>query len=216
MPVTGVTNTTGPVIGAPERDYSEMTDLDFMTLLVAQIQNQDPMSPMDNSEFTAQMTQFTMLDDLASLNDKMDDNIMVGQSINNTAMLALVGKDVTVEGDSAWIEDGAASENMVATSGPGTATVKVLDETGNVVATYTKSVGTGLSDISWDGTLDDGSQAPDGSYTLDVSVENGGTPLDFTTLMTGHVQSLRYENNAGVVTVDGQEYYVSDIYKVSE
>lgn len=215
MPVTSVTNSTGPVIGQPGRDYSEITDIDFMTLLVAQIQNQDPLSPMDNAEFTGQLTQFSMLDDLSALNGKMDDNILVGQSINNTAMLALVGKDVTVAGKAAWVENGAASVSMINSDDSGTATVDVKDESGNVVATYTKAVSAGLSDISWDGKLNDGSAASDGRYTLDVSVDNEGTSVGFTTLMTGHVESLRYENGAGVVMVDDQEFYVSDIYKVS-
>ena len=52
-------------MGAPARDYSEINQIDFMNLLVAQIQNQDPLSPMDNAEFTGQITQFTMLDELA-------------------------------------------------------------------------------------------------------------------------------------------------------
>ncbi len=215
MPVTGVTSGTGPVLGQPERDYSEISDLDFMTLLVAQIQNQDPMDPMDNAEFTSQLTQFSMLDDLESMNSKFDDSIMVGQSINNTAMLGLVGKDVTVSGNTAWMEDGVATESMVSSDGPGLATVEVKDENGTVVATYTRDVGKGLADITWDGKLSSGEDAPEGRYSLDVSVENAGESVGFTTLMTGHVESLRYENNAGVVTVDGMEYYVSDIYKVS-
>ncbi|NCQ35190.1 hypothetical protein GW813_09000 [bacterium] len=215
MPVTSVTNSTGPVLGQPARDYSEITDIDFMTLLVAQIQNQDPMSPMDNAEFTGQLTQFSMLDDLSALNGKMDDNILVGQSINNTAMLALVGKDVTVAGKAAWVENGEPSVSMINSDDAGTATVEVKDESGNVVATYTKDVTAGLSDISWNGTLADGSTASDGRYTLNVSVENDGAAVGFTTLMTGHVESLRYENGAGVVMVDDQEFYVSDIYKVS-
>ncbi len=215
MALTGVTNATGPIIGQPERDYSEISKIDFMTLLVAQIQNQDPMSPMDNAEFTTQLTQFSMLDDLESMNGKLDDSIMVGQSINNTAMLALVGKDVTVAGNAAWVEEGATSQSMVASDGPGVATVQVKDETGTVVASYTRDVGTGLADVSWDGKLENGDDAADGRYTLEVSVENEGTAVGSTTLMTGHVESLRYENNAGVVTVDGEEFYVSDIYKIS-
>ncbi len=215
MPVTGVNNATGPVIGQPERDYSEISDIDFMTLLVAQIQNQDPMSPMDNAEFTGQLTQFSMLDDMDAMNSKLDDNILVGQSINNTAMLSLVGKDVTVAGDAAWVDADGVSQSMVASDGPGTATVEVKDETGTVVATYTTQVAAGLSDISWDGKLENGDAAPEGRYTLDVSIEEDGAPVGFTTLMTGAVESLRYENNAGVVTVDGQDYYVSDIYQIS-
>ena len=213
--VSGITDATGSVIGAAERDYSEISKLDFMTLLVAQIQNQDPMSPMDNSEFTAQMTQFTMLEELESLNSKMDDNILMSQSLNNTAMLGLVGRDVTVEGNYVTVDDGDASKNIVSCEGPGTAQVNVLDSSGNVVATYSKAVSTGANDISWDGTDDDGEPLPDGSYSLEVSVTNGDIDVSYGVLSTGAVESLRYEDGVAVVTVNGQEYYVSEIYEVS-
>ncbi len=215
MPVQGITDGYGPVVGEASRDYSEVSKIDFMTLLVAQIQNQDPMSPMDNSEFTSQITQFTMLEEMESLNSKMDDSILVGQSINNTNMLALVGHDVTVAGDQTWVSDGEVSENVILTEAPGTATVEVSDSDGNVVATYEKGISTGMSDVTWDGLLEDGSEAPDGDYTLSVSVINGEADIPFTTLMTGAVDGLRYDNNVAIVTVGGSEYYVSEIYKVS-
>ena len=215
MTVQGVTDGYGPVIGQPEQDYAEISKIDFMTLLVAQIQNQDPMSPMDNAQFTSQLTEFTMLQEMETMNVNLEDSIMVGQSINNTGMLALVGQDVTVAGDKAWVAGGVASESMVTTLAPGTATVEVTDETGNVVATYTADVHAGMSDVSWDGKLNDGSEAPDGEYSISVSVMNGETEVPCTTLMTGRVEGLRYENNVGVVLVDGVEYYVSEIYKVS-
>lgn len=215
MAIEGITDGYGTVIGQAERDYSEISKIDFMTLLVAQIKNQDPMSPMDNAEFTSQLTQFTMLEEMETMNTSLENDILVGQSINNTGMLALVGKDVTVEGSKAWVSGGQVSENLVVPTGPGTATVEVKDSSGAIVATYTKDVDTGLADISWDGKLNDGSQAPEGEYTLSVQVANDGETVPFTTLMTGRVEGLRYENNVGVVIVDGQEYYVSEIYKVS-
>lgn len=215
MPVEGVTDGYGPVVGEASRDYSEVSKLDFMTLLVAQIQNQDPMSPMDNSEFTSQITQFTMLEEMENLNTKMDENIMVGQSINNTSMLALVGHEVTVAGNETTVTGGQASESVITTEAPGTATIEVLDENGNVVATYPKNISTGMSDVTWDGLLDDGTVAPDGDYTLNITVQNGEAEIPFTTLMTGAVEGLRYENGVAVVTVGGSEFYVSEIYKVS-
>lgn len=215
MPVAGITDGYGSVVGAASRDYSEINKLDFMTLLVAQIQNQDPMSPMDNTEFTSQITQFTMLEEMETMNVNLEDNVLVGQSINNTAMLALVGKNVTVAGNQAVVADGQVSENVVVTDLPGTATIEVTDDNGHVVASYSRSVGTGLSDVSWDGLLENGDEAPDGNYTISVSVANAGTEVPFTTLMTGPVAGLRYENNVAVVSVGGQEFYVSEIYKVS-
>ena len=218
MPITqGVTDGYGPVHGAPARNYSEVNDLDFMNLLVAQIQNQDPLSPMDNSEFTSQISQFTMLDKLEGMNALLEENLYVGQSINNTGMLALVGRDVTVEGNAVSLSGGVASETMIATALPGVATIEVTDSSGHVVRTYTEDVDPGLTGATWDGKMDDGEVAPDGDYTVTVTVmnKNGENEVPFTTLMTGPVEGMRYENNVAIVLLGGREFYVTDIYKVS-
>jgi flagellar basal-body rod modification protein FlgD len=215
MPVSGITDGYGPVLGQPARDYTAVDKMDFMTLLVAQIKNQDPMSPMDNAEFTSQITQFTMLDEMKSMNAKLEENLVVGQTINNTAMLGLIGKDVTVEGNKVWVAEGTASESVVAASGPGSVVVEVTDDTGHVVATYRKTIERGLNDVTWDGYLDGGELAGDGTYSISVTPADGNEDVAFTTLMTGAVQGLRYENNMAVVIIDGQEYYVADIYQVS-
>ena len=127
MTINSIDNSYGTVLGQPVNDPSTVDQMDFMELLVAQIRNQDPLSPMDNAEFTSQITQFTMLNELEALNSKMDENILMGQSINNTAMLGLVGHDVTVEGNRTWVSGGIAAENMVAAAGPGTASSTVHD-----------------------------------------------------------------------------------------
>lgn len=213
--IQGINNGTGSVVGAADRDYSEISKIDFMTLLVAQIQNQDPTSPMDNQQFTEQITQFTMLDELSAMNEKLEENLLVGQSVNNTAMLALVGKDVTVAGEDLTLSAGQASGNMLNVQGPGRATVQVHDAAGNVVDSYTVEVSAGLNDISWGGADADGEPFADGEYTLQVAVTNGDLDVASEVLKTGSVEGLRYENNTAVVMVDGQEYYVSEIYRVS-
>ncbi len=215
MPIEAITNPTGAVIGAPERDPSEVSKLDFMTLLVAQIQNQDPTSPMDNAEFTSQITDFTMLDELTAMNEKLTENIMVSQSMNNTAMLALVGKSVTVDGNSVNLAEGVVSENSINAQGPGQAVIEVKDANGNVVDSYAAEITTGLNDVTWDGIDSDGNALPEGEYSLEVTVTNGGLDVPFNVLQTGAVEGLRYENNVAVVMVNGHEFYVSEIYKVS-
>ena len=215
MPIQGITDGSGAVAGAATRDYSEIGELDFMTLLVAQIKNQDPMSPMDNAEFTGQITQFTMLDELQSMTQKLDENLMMSASLNNTAMLGLVGKNITVEGDSVQVEDGQVSINALACDGPGTAEIEIKDENGNVVRTIHQTVKQGLNDITWDGLLEDEGLAPDGDYTMSVKVTNQDTAVSSITLMTGPVEGLRYDNNVGVVTIGGEEFSVSEIYQIS-
>ncbi len=215
MPVSGITDGYGPVVGQPARDNAAVDKMDFMTLLVAQIKNQDPMSPMNNAEFTSQITQFTMLDEMKAMNARLEENLLVGQTINNTAMLSLVGKNVTVEGNKIWMDESVASESVVAADGPGNVVVEITDDTGHVVATYSRSIERGLNDVSWDGLLENGDLAEDGNYSLSVSPADGSESVSFTTLMTGPVEGLRYENNMAVVIIGGQEYYVADIYKVS-
>ena len=215
MPVTGITDGYGPVVGQPARDYAAVDKMDFMKLLVAQIKNQDPMSPMDNAEFTSQITQFTMLDEMKAMNSRLEENLLVGQAINNTAMLGLVGKNVTVEGNKVWMTAGNASESVLAADGPGTVVIEVTDDTGHVVATYRESIERGLNDVTWDGKLENGDQAGDGNYSISVTPEDGSEDLSFTTLMTGAVEGLRYENNSALVIIGGVEFYVADIYKVS-
>lgn len=216
MSVAGITDGTGAVLGQATRDYSQINKLDFMTLLVAQIKNQDPTSPMDNAEFTGQLTQFSMLEQLEGMSQSLEDNLAVGTAINNTAMLALVGRNVTVEGDDVNVDAGQVSQNMIAASGNGTAIVSVKDAAGNIVRTYPVAVKTGLNDVTWDGKLADGTVAADGDYTISAIVtDNNGKAVSFKSLMTGLVQGLRYSDNQAVVTVNGEEFNVSEIYKVS-
>ena len=215
MAITGITDGYGPVIGQPARDYTAVDKMDFLKLLVAQIKNQDPMSPMDNAEFTSQITQFTMLDEMRSMNAKLEENLLVGQAINNTAMLGLVGKNVTVEGNKIWMTGGVPSESMLAANASGTVVIEVTDDTGHVVATYRESIERGLNDVTWDGYLEDGEPAGDGTYSISISLDDGSEDVAFTTLMTGPVEGLRYDNNMAVVIIGGVEYFVSDIYKVS-
>ena len=216
MSVEAITQSYGAVAGTGTVNGTEAAKMEFMQLLVAQIQNQDPLNPMDNTEFTSQLTQFTMLEELEAMNAKLDDNLLMGQSINNTAMLGLVGRSVTVEGNRIDVSDGETTESMVAAATAGLARVEVTDETGHVVATYVTEVEAGLNDVSWDGRLADGTRAADGAYTITVTVADAaGSEVPFTTLMTGPVQGLRYENNMPVVMVGGLEFFVSEIYKVS-
>ncbi len=216
MNVSNVSQETAPVIGAPARNVNTLSSLDFMNLLVVELRNQNPLEPMSTTDMASQLSQMTMAQQLTEISASMDANVLMSQSINNTAMLALVGRQVTVAGNEVNVEGGVPTGSMLNCAAPGTATVRVRDADGVEIASYTKVVGAGLNDLRWDGLLPDGSTAPDGKYTIDVSVNNSdGNAVNNTVLMTGPVLGLRYDQGLAIVKVFGQDFYVSDIYQVS-
>lgn len=215
MAVTSVQSGNG-VYGTPSATTEDLGMNQFMSLLVTQIQNQDPFSPMDNQQFISQLTQFTSLEQLQKINDSLASNMTVSQSLNNTMLLDLVGRRATVPGSSFAVEDGAVSPLKLQAATGGTATITVKNAAGQVVSTYDRQVTAGWDDVTWNGRLDDGSVAPDGNYTYEVSmVDRAGQPVTTSTYVTAVVDSLRFDNGIAMVTVAGHEYYVSEIAQVS-
>jgi flagellar basal-body rod modification protein FlgD len=215
MAIQGIAQTSGPVVGAQTSTTNDLDSMDFMNLLIAQIQHQDPLSPMDNQQFISQLTQFTSLQQMQDMNSALQDNLSLTQSLNNTMMLDLIGKQVTVEGDGVAIQDGQISSNRLQAGQAGLATVTVRDASNVVVAHYTVPLEAGWNDLSWDGHLDKGGSAADGSYSLEVSAQDSsGSEMSSLLFMTGAVQSISFANNLAIVEVAGRQYYVSEILEI--
>ncbi|MFH1844468.1 MAG: flagellar hook assembly protein FlgD [bacterium] len=188
----------------------------FLNLLITQLKYQDPLSPMDNQQFISQLSQLSSLEQLEGINSRLEDNMAMTQSLNNTMLVTLVGRRVTVPGSQVDVTDGEASSNRVAVDRGGTATIEVRDANNAVVTTYTKDVDSGLADISWDGKLDDGEVAEDGEYKLDITVRDAdGNTIPHGSYMNAPVDSIRFINNIGIIEVGGEEFYISDIQEVS-
>ena len=202
------TSTTTASSSATEKDQ-------FLRLLITQIQNQNPMDPLDNAEFTSQLSQFAMLEELEQMNASLEQNMVYSQSLNNTMLLGLVGKQAVVEGDQVNMADGDISSSQLQVSAAGLATIEIRNESGTIVATYTHEVDPGWNDVTWDGLVSSGGAAADGAYTVSVSVEDrAGNALASTTYMSGIVESIRFENNLALLQIGGRDYYASEIAKV--
>ncbi len=187
----------------------------FLELLVTQIKNQNPLDPMDNAEFTSQLSQLASLEQLQQMNQQLQQSAAYTQSLNNTMLLSVVGRHATVQGDGLRVADGTATGNAVQLSAPATVTVHVRDAQGAEVASYTRRLDAGWQDITWDGTLADGSAAPDGDYTLAVTAtDQAGNDVPFQLYRTGLVESIRFENNLAVFSIGGQDYYASEIARI--
>jgi flagellar basal-body rod modification protein FlgD len=172
---------------------STMTQADFLKLMTAQLQAQDPTNPVDNSQFVSQMAQFSQL----SATQQLDTDLQSLASNVNTAMQTsqvlsssnLVNRQVLVPGSSTTFDGSDAVKGAVNVTSATSVTVQVVDGNGNVVRNIPLGAqNTGLAQFSWDGTDDSGNTVPAGTYTLNAS--SGSTSLD--TYVAGTVTGVGY------------------------
>ncbi|MBQ4132944.1 MAG: flagellar hook assembly protein FlgD [Desulfovibrionaceae bacterium] len=202
--VSGVNST---IIGAAEREFAAQTtsgssDLDkmaFLQLLVAQLQHQDPLNPMDDTTFVTQLAQFSELETLQNISTNMDsviDGMARQESLNASNYL---GKYVESYGDQISVDSSGnrtafyyyLEENVVGGS------VNIMDTNGNIIRSYNlgaKSAG-GPYELNWDGYDYSGQKAPEGVYLVGMScLGSNGNPVTVASQVTGKVSSVYYED----------------------
>ncbi len=149
----------------------------FLKLLVTQLQAQDPMNPMDNSQITSQMAQISQVSGMQTLNTAMQ-SLVQSQAANQSLMAAtMIGKQALVPGNALSLTSGSNVQGAVNLSGAATDyTVSIADANGNVVDTLTvKSPSSGLNSFNWDGKDANGKQLPSGNYTFSAKATSAST-----------------------------------------
>ncbi|HET8816349.1 MAG TPA: flagellar hook assembly protein FlgD [Pseudidiomarina sp.] len=165
----------------------------FMTLLVAQLNNQDPLNPMENNEMTAQLAQINTVSGIESLNDTMQN--INGQIDAQRSLQAagLIGKAVLVPGDRLLVgEAGDTTPFGLELQSPvGEMTAKVYNESGMLVRTFDLgAANSGSHSYTWDGLMDDGTAAPPGSYRFSVEAVNDGKSVSVEQLNYAQVLAV--------------------------
>ncbi|MFZ6767244.1 flagellar hook assembly protein FlgD [Undibacterium sp. Di26W] len=163
----------------------------FMTLLVTQLKNQDPLNPMDNAQVTSQMAQLSTVSGIDKLNatvTAMNANFLASQNLQAANM---IGHGVIAPGNTMTVTDG---KGIYAVDLPQSATkvdVEVRDSAGAVVRKMSvDALPQGVSTLTWDGKTDSGTTAANGVYTFDVTAKSGDTKLAGTNLAFGVVSSI--------------------------
>ena len=196
---------------------------DFLKLLVSQLQNQDPMNPMDGTQFASQLAQFTSVEQLANINSTLESSIsanqLLNQSISNALSTTVIGKEVRASG-TAFNYSGAGDMKVGYTlpSAAMNAQVQILDRNGAVVRTINGTgVAAGDVDVKWDGLTDAGTQAAAGQYTVQVkATDSAGKAITATPFFYGTVTGVRFKSTGTVFVVDGEEIPLANILEVSQ
>ena len=162
---------------------------EFLTLLVAQLQNQDPLNPTDATEFTAQLAQYSQLEQLFNLNDAMDGLTAAQTSSQKVSALSLINKEVVVE-DSHFPFDGAPIRIGYRVDGPATdISLQIRNSAGATVATLNASDTTpGEHFLTWNGLDQNGAPLPADTYQLAVTAKSASA--DATVLVAPLVRTI--------------------------
>lgn len=171
----------------------------FMKLLLAQIKNQDPLKPTDQTDFVAQLAQFSTLEGIQNLNSSVQDIGSMYRSTQALQATALVGRDVLVPGSVGYLDAGSKIEGMIAEGqASGDITMTIKDASGAVVASRDLgNVGDAETPFSWDGTDNNGNALPAGLYSITIEGNSGGNNKALETNIYSRVNSVSIINNQG-------------------
>ena len=194
---------------------------DFLKLMLAQLKNQDPLNPMEGTEFAAQLAQFTSLEQLMNLNDSMDTSINANyyltQSINNTLASTLIGKEVKLNGNTfQYTGQESASIGYNLSSPASTVSVKIYNESGQLIKTIENAPkNSGDNKLIWDFTDNEGNKVPQGKFRFEVEAKDSeNNKISNLSYVLGKIEGVKFTANGTMLVVNGAQYLLSDIMEI--
>ena len=192
---------------------------DFITLLLAELENQDPTSPMDTSELVSQFSSLTQVEQGETTNAYLDTLSQYMSSVNSSTAVSCIGKTVTADTSSVTVSSGACENLTFDLSGDASAaTITVYNSDGDAVRTIDcTDLSSGTNSISWDGTNDSGSTVDDGTYSFTVAATGAdGNSITASTSITATITGVLYSSGTTyLVTSDGGQIAYGDVTSVS-
>ena len=191
---------------------------DFMKILVAQLQAQDPMAPMEGQEFASQLAQFSSLEQLTNVNSNLEASQAFDLAMSNSAALALIGKNVDAPGNTIDLKSGEVENLSFSLDGEAAEVgIDIFDSTGAKVSTVNLGAQkSGLSEYVWSGTDSSGALLPSGNYTFNITASNSsGNFVPVKTFAAGLATDVVFEDGKAFAIVNGQKLAVNEVSKVS-
>lgn len=189
----------------------------FLTLLTTQLQNQNPLEPLDTNQFTQQLVQFSEVEQAIKQNQNLESlmQLQAANAITNT--VAYIGKTVELTGTSQPLENGEASWPIEAAADASNSIFTVSDSDGNIVYTETRAITKGKSSFTWNGKNSSGTDAPDGNYTLKVSATNSdGLGVNVDIASSGIVEGVDMSGSNLYLLVAGQKVKLEDVVSIRQ
>lgn len=186
---------------------------DFMTMLIAELKNQDPLNPMEGKDFAAQLAQFSSLQQLSNLNTTMGTLPTYLQAFSNAQMAGIIGDEAVASGDTIMVNDSSTDISFSLSSDIAGGTLKIYNSSGSQVGTADLgSLPSGINTITWNT-----SSVGSGEYTYTISaMDKSGNAVAATTLISGTVTGVTYKNDKAYLTINGQEVAFSNVVAINK
>ncbi len=215
-PVDALNSSTGGVTSSKD---SALGKDDFLKLLVAQLQNQDPLSPLDSTAFTSQLAEFSSLEQLANVNENLEYLQMYQSSINNAQAVSFIGKNIDALGSSIQLESGENEDiHFELEQDSSSVVINIYDEAGSLVKYIENGpLGEGKQSVEWDGTDNSGNTLPEGIYKFEVMAVNAnGDKVQTATYISDRVTGVTFENGVTYLLAGGMKIPIGDVIEVFE
>jgi flagellar basal-body rod modification protein FlgD len=190
----------------------------FLNLLITQLQNQDPLNPTDSTEFTAQLAQFSSLEQLTNVNKNLELLQNFQASINNSQAVSLIGKEITANGNLLELTGGRpAGCDFKLDEDAAVVVASIYDHTGGFVTSFEgQNLTAGQHTLYWDGTDKNGNSVTPGNYTFEIlAADTAGNNIQTTTFFSGIVNKVIFENNTTYLISGGQKVALGDVIQVT-
>jgi flagellar basal-body rod modification protein FlgD len=210
---TGASTSTGGLDGSQQLAGNFDT---FLQLLTTQLQNQDPLDPLDTNQFTQQLVEFASVEQQVDMNTNMQTLISLQQTSEATSAMQFLGSSVTLSGSSAALASGSPATWSLNSPSPATAQVTVTSASGQVAYTGTTSLNAGTQTYSWNGQGNNGVTWPAGQYTLAITATGAsGQTVTVATQIQGTVTGVNLSQSPPQITVNGQSYPITAVQSIN-
>lgn len=197
---------------------------EFLKLLTYQLRSQNPLNPYDNQQFAAQLAQFSQLEQLSDirslLEEQVQTNLLLTQTISNTALPGLLGKNARALTDKfSFNGDNAVTLGFNLPYSANEGEIVIKNEGGSVIRTVKLSgddLKNGEHTFVWDGKDDNGDLAPSGKYNISVTCkDNKGASFSADTYLTGKIEAVRFKAEGTMLVIGGMEIPLQNVSDIT-
>jgi flagellar basal-body rod modification protein FlgD len=188
----------------------------FLMLLTTQLKNQDPLSPLESTEFVTQLVQFSSVEQAIHQRESLEQLVNLQVAWQATAAVGYIGKTVETTGENLYLKDGKAEIKYKLDEDAGVVKIVIKDMNGDVVNELSGPKGKGDQTITWDGKTKDGKTAADGFYTVSVSATRGaGIAVGATTSFKGVVDAIDSADGQVLLRIGNIRFPIGNVTSVS-
>ncbi|WP_421790654.1 flagellar hook assembly protein FlgD [Hyphobacterium sp.] len=189
----------------------------FLTLLTEQMKAQDPLNPLDSTEFVNQLVAFSGVEQEIRSNENLESLITIQAAAAQGAAVGFIGREATVASPDGVLRQGDAEWTYILPENSQGTLITIKDANGRTVATAEGEANAGTHTFNWDGTDLSGDQLDDGTYTMEISaVNDDGLPMQAEILTTARVTGVDFSGSEVVVEMDGLRVRLSSVRSLRE